>query len=46
MEILKLIIDFIKCLFGKCKENKKECGNIVEIYNGSTYIYLKYKEKE
>ena len=50
MRILKLIIDFIKCLFGKCKENKQECGEIVETArlvesDGSTSIYLKYKEK-
>jgi hypothetical protein len=51
MKILKLIIDFIKCLFGKCKENKQECGEIVETArlkkpDGSTSIYLEYKEKK
>ena len=50
MKILKLIIAFIKCLFGKCKENKKECGEIIETArflasDGSTSIHLEYKEK-
>lgn len=50
MKILKLIIEFIKCLFGKCKENKQECGEIVETArliesDGSASIHLEYKEK-
>jgi hypothetical protein len=49
-KIFKLIIEFIKCLFGKCKENN-ECGEIVETArlkkpDGSTSIYLEYKEKK